>query len=252
MYSRARNAWHNAFCFRGICALLPFVRLLPSMKFTCSNCGCSQFTNVFNPSSAEIVFRKSPTGSTEVERWWKLINHSCLPVIDVHDWSNKHTLIDFELVQTQARLSTLINSHPRLTGLIKKDGYCSQKSNFRCMHSRRPIIASQGRLIYTVQLLLATVACNALTPRIVQCRLTLQLATTVRYNTKKVAAFWRHALKAYDKRKRQLHETVVRKTCTVWTGLYKYTWTQRELTDINTFSLTRHHLITIWNKDEIG
>jgi hypothetical protein len=89
---RAQRLTYNAFCFRDICALFaPFVRLLPSMNFKCSDCGCSQFTNVFNPSSAEIVFRKSQTGSTEVERWWKLINHSCLPVIDVHDWSNKYT-----------------------------------------------------------------------------------------------------------------------------------------------------------------
>ena len=40
------------------------------------------------------------------------------------------------------------------------------------------------RPVYTVQL--QFVACNALTTRIVQCKQTLQLATTVRYNTKKV------------------------------------------------------------------
>ena len=45
------------------------------------------------------------------------------------------------------------------------------------------------RPVYTAQLLLTTVACNSLTTRIVQCKLTLQLATVVRYNTKKVVAF---------------------------------------------------------------
>ena len=42
-----------------------------------------------------------------------------------------------------------------------------------------------------------TFACNALATRTVQCKLTLELATTVRYNTKEVVAFLKHALKAY-------------------------------------------------------
>ena len=55
--------------------------------------------------------------------------------------------------------------------------------------------------------------CNALTTRIVQCKWTLQFATTVRYNTKQVVAFWKHALKAYgivsDNCMRQLWAKVV-------------------------------------------
>ena len=53
-----------------------------------------------------------------------------------------------------------------------------------------------------------TVACNALTTRIVQRKLTLQLVATVRYNTKKVVAFSELALKAYDILKGQLHATI--------------------------------------------
>jgi hypothetical protein len=50
------------------------------------------------------------------------------------------------------------------------------------------------RAIYIVPLLLSIVARNALTAlqvttQIIQCKLTLQLASTVRYNTKKVVAF---------------------------------------------------------------
>ena len=110
----------------------------------------------------------------------------------------------------------------RNISLYHSVGFILPRSNaWRSRNWTKGILQSWGKegQFNTVQLLLTTVACNALSTQIVQCKLTLQLATTVGYNTKKVVAFWKHVLKAYDNRKRQLHATVVSKSSTILCAL---------------------------------